>query len=502
MSMEYSERRARKLYKRIIHKIQKYPAQDIIFTAISRLNRYEVPDIQELRQCPPWIVLLLIKWTILNGQFSTYKWRPISEIGFANLINKMHDLNGLTRSLDDYDHYFLFFKSTAHQQFWLQKPPSRTRFARQSLLFKDIETDHTLSKIFEDHMGVSIKDFITLGLVLLTRFLTHKDLSVNIDWFRTLFPVYPKNKIDAFLRALSLDFEELRRYLDSFQDRSSSLSYEFFEQSPLKRYPLLRYEGQYYCYSKTLLFNALETGVYDTLRMHATEAFMNKFGNIFEEYVKNKLEFGQFEFEDEEKLKQAIGNHSKVIDFVIKDGKSKIFVDAKGVELAHLGKVTHKSDVILGKTKNSIVKGIVQGYETASHLAQAFTSENNTNDNYLIIVTFDDLYIGSGQNFYSTVAREKLDEIIEKYGKRRWIPPENMYFLSIDDFDFLIACMQKSKLSLTDILLNAVRADAKPETSKLTFGQHLHEICSDVEGPEYLDKEFERLFHTFDFLKG
>ena len=170
-----------------------------------------------------------------------------------------------------------------------------------------------------------------------------------------------------------------------------------------------------------------------------------------------------------------------------------VFVDAKGVEMGYLGMVSHRPEVIQDKTKSSILKGIAQGYDTArrlSNIQRIGGFSVGAKDNYLLVITFKDLYIGNGQDFYEYIAREKLDEIVKEYSGRRWIPFENMYFLSIDDLDLFAQCIRDGKVRLAEGLRRAVEADKHPSTKKFVFRQHVFEICPDGEVPQYLKDEF------------
>jgi hypothetical protein len=227
---------------------------------------------------------------------------------------------------------------------------------------------------------------------------------------------------------------------------------------------------------------------------------MGKFGGIFERYVEKALSYSGVSFLNEDKLRLHLSDTSKLVDFLIVDQDANIFIDAKGVEMGYLGMVSHRPDVIRDKTKSSIIKGIIQGYETAKRISDMdYVGElkRGNKENYLIIVTFKDLYIGNGQDFYQSVAKQKLDEIISEYEGRQWIPLENMYFLSIDDLDLFVEGINMGKISMAEGLRGAVIADMRPESKKFVFRQHVFELCPTSSIPQYLEDEFERIMHSF-----
>jgi hypothetical protein len=201
----------------------------------------------------------------------------------------MHDLSGLVRMPSDYDSAALFLRTMAFQQFWLQERISLPRPARQSLIFGHLQKNHPFRRAFSEHTGMTIEHFIELEIALLTRFLTGNEPFVTAGWFRSIEPSYPPGTVQTFLSMLSLNLDSLRNYLTETDSASASISYQFYERTPLSRYPLLEYGTNYYCYNKTLLFYALQGFIYDLLRAQDPNAFMNKFGPVFEKYVGRSL---------------------------------------------------------------------------------------------------------------------------------------------------------------------------------------------------------------------
>jgi hypothetical protein len=157
--------------------------------------------------------------------------------------------------------------------------------------------------------------------------------------------------------------------------------------------------------------------------------------------------------------------------------------------------VSHLSEVIKDKTKASVIKGIRQGYDTAK-LLQGINEINGVHigkeEAYLLIITFKDLYIGNGRDFYNYIAKDTINEIIAEYGEEL-ISPQNMYFISVNDADEFFYCI-KNGLKARDILSRAVDADGKPESVKFVFRQHLEEFMPKTTMlPQYLEDEYTNI---------
>jgi len=235
----------------------------------------------------------------------------------------------------------------------------------------------------------------------------------------------------------------------------------------------------------------METYIYDTLRIHDPHSFMDKFGSAFEEYVEKGIQYTDIPYLKESDLKKY-SNGGKTTDFVLVDEGINILIDAKGVEMGYLGMVSHLPNVIKDKTKVSVIKGIKQGYETVKLLRKVSLIngiEIGKEDSFLLIVTFKDLYIGNGKDFQSYIAKYTFESIDAEYGEQL-IPPQNMYFISINDLDEFFLCIKRG-YSARAILQRVVNDDKKPETVKFVFRQHLVEYLSESERvPQYLENEY------------
>ncbi|MFC1629220.1 hypothetical protein ACFL3H_08940, partial [Gemmatimonadota bacterium] len=183
-----------------------------------------------------------------------------------------------------------------------------------------------------------------------------------------------------------------------------------------------------------------------------------------------------------------VGEKHKVVDFLVDCGSARVLIDAKGVDLAILGKVTFDPDVLARRTKNSVLKGVEQGLEVADRLP-------DRRPTYLLLVTYKELYLGNGQRFFSAVGKEEYQSLAQKHDASTWIPPEHIYIVSVQSFEFLVECIRNG-LNLADTLRNAVSRDMQGMTmGKFVFSQHLEEEvkCFKGEVPKFMQDEFQRL---------
>lgn len=494
----FNEERVNEAFKRVRNRLRKHSPLEIVSACIKKLNQQAIDKIQHLRMYPPWRLLLLIKWTFIYGEYLSPDRRKLTVNDFNYLLNLMHDFEGSLRLPDEYDNIFLFFRNMAFQQFWLQREFNMAYFARQGLLFGRLENGHPFKRIFIEKCGVSIPEFIELAMMLMTRFTVEKQMSVTSNWFRTVANKYKPGTIQKFLDLLSIDFDSLREKLVVEEQHvrqkqpKRKIYYEAYEKTPLRESPLLKHDSKFYPFSQELLARCLETFIYDTLRNDDPNDFMNKFGSIFEKYVGKSISETKIKYFTEEQLADILPGRGKLVDYLLIDRNNKIFIDAKGVEMSYLGMVGHEPEVITDKTRTSIVKGIQQGFETAKRLdniERIEGIETEKGNNYLIVVTFKDMYVGNGPDFYEYLAKDTLNKIIWQSGNRASIPFEHMYFMSIDDFDLLTSGIASGEISLTEILDYAVKCDAKWEAKKFTFEQHIYDKYPNTKAPMWLIDE-------------
>lgn len=490
------EEKVNEAFREVRNHLRKHYPSDIVFACIKRLNEKPTKIIQHLTMYPPWRLLLLIKWTFVYGEYYFPYRETLTVKKFNSLLNLMHKLTDYTdfQSIND---VFLFFRMAAFQQFWLQHEFNMVNFARQSLLFGKLDNEHPFKKIFIEKCGVSISEFIELAMMIMTRFTIEKEISVTAGWFRTVVDKYEPRTIQNFLDVLSTEFNPLKEKLIREQPRNRKVSYEVYEQTPLRENPLLKQGSIYYPFSTQLLARCLETFIYDTLRRDNAEDFMKKFGRpIFEKYVGDSIARTKIKYFNEKELANILPGKGKIVDYLLMDGNNRIFIDAKGVELSYLGKVEMDPRIIMGRTRDSIVKGIKQGLETAKRLKELGRigeMELGKGDNYLIVVTFKDMYVGNGEDFYKYIVEDKLDRIIGQSDNLASIPFKHMYFMSIDDFDLLTSGIVSGGFNLTEIFDHAVKCDALWKTKKLTFGQHIYDKYPQKQVPVWLVTEAKQI---------
>ena len=480
-----------KAMKRLRKEIRQFDPKEIVDACIKQ-QRYL-----------PWFSLLLIKWTFLYGRWDrAIPNKPFDSTTLDSLMRRVLKLNDLARLPRQYDHPYLFFRNLAFQQLWLQEETEdKARLARQIFLFGNLQDN--LKREFKQNSGIEVDHFIELSLCLIGRFIGNNQAdNVAESWFDSLQASYPSETIKKFLSHISGDIDKVKSYLEQENGPKRDISYEIYEQSPLMRYPLLKDNDKYYVYSIILLLHSLQSFFYDTLKAKSPGgAFVSKFGKIFEEYVAQGIKYMGLPYKREHTLQKTLGG-GKAVDFLVVDDNCNILIDAKGVEMNQLGMVGHKPEVILDKTKDSVRKGIEQGTEVADKLKDICQIDGlqTGHENFLLVVTYKDFYVGNGKTFYEAIGRdgrERVDEIRAGYDTSQ-LPYENMYFISVDDFDYLVRLVHDRQCRLAEAIKTIRKADRDPSKSTFLFrhGLKTHFGNGQMQMPAYLEGAYKKIMDT------
>ncbi len=447
----------------------------------------------------PGLFFLLIKWAIGDEQSFTPRRAPPSNADIQNAIQRMLDLGANVRLPSEFEHSTLFLRSLAYQQFIYQEDFRFNHLARQFILFGELPPDHFIKIEFRNLTGLSVEAFLELSLVLFTRFSkgeVHHIIDQN--FFSPLFMKYSVHEIYMFLRAFSKPFPKIKAQVIERSNKKIQ-GEEYYEQTPFLAFPLVEDGTRFICTERHVLHRCIEHFIYDRMKIWNAQKFMNEFGYIFERSVETAIQHAKLPYTTEAKLREIFGHNKNLVDFIITDGNSRVFVDAKAVEMAYQGKVAHLCEEVEDKTK-SILKAIKQANEVMANLS-SFTANDcvlrRTKNNYLIVVTYKDLYLGNGVTLYEGIAKASVDTIRAEYSNGG-IPLGNMYFLNIDEFELFSEAVANGHIGLVEGIEKAKAADSDARTRKFNFFLHIASWNIPTPIPVYLQ---DRVMSEIDKLK-
>ena len=314
------------IFKNIRNRIRKLNRDELLVALFGMLNHPEATSVDRMPYYEIWHLLLLVKWTIMHGSDSNLRvFKPVTDYEVNELMNRTKNLGDYVSGLSSVQEAELFLRSSSYQQFWTQRKESIPMgFSRQLLLFGDLNPDHPYSITFQEITQIPINDFIVLSYSLFLLSVrrsqaSRKTLYVTADDFSTFQASLGRDSILSFLNSISATLDELRTYLDHHSRYYGNIAQEYFEQSPLMRYPLIKIQQRYYVIADILLQTALSTFVADVLREYNAQWFMNDFGPMFESLVADSLSSSGLKFIREDDFRQHFkeGEGQKYVDLLV-----------------------------------------------------------------------------------------------------------------------------------------------------------------------------------------
>jgi hypothetical protein len=395
---------------------------------------------------------------------------PVGEKYFARIYNKMLVLGGVyEKSILQQDGYRSYFSAISQKQFWWQRGVIRADFARINYIFlsEPCEYHHE----FEKQFGISVKIFIGMMLSIWSHIKIKSDI-IYVDYNDILTHYgFEKNHIACFLQLVSRDKNALKRELEA-QDRSiKSNILKFGEQTPLYKYPILRInESNYICFSRNIIERSIYYNLFEFVKSLADDNGARCFTDRFERYVGDLIDESGAEYISEKEIENLYDG--KKTDYLVFEDDFDIMVEAKSIRLSNIAKANPEKKIILNDLEDSVVKSIFQGNELSKNLHENGRIKRHA----LLIVCYDDIYLGPPDEAYNYFFKDHCEQkFSDGTCARGEIPPENIFILSINEFERFCA-VRKEVGSFSKTLDSAISDNKNPETRKFTLDQSFPDL--------------------------
>jgi len=447
----------------------------------SYLHKYINNDLEfdelDLNQRLPWDQLVLIKWVLINADFSKELKKADRDTKYK-ILKRAWIFAQKKGLLGDFTDMHLFMRPIVFQQMNYQRPLLKSEFGRQSLLFSSLPSDHTFHQQFFEHSGLTFLEFYQYSLCLWAHVDRGNKTRFKLADFKPLEEKLDLVKFDIFIKTISKSFPELSDWLVTEDDLNGNKrsSVEYLTDTPLYKYPIVKNGEEYWVWYPTVLYRCLETYIYDTLKAVNPNKFMDKFGAIFEDYISDSISQTNTTCLRESKIQELI-DEGKCIDFVLVEDTDVIFIDAKATEVKIPDRFTQSARRIQDRIKGSVLNAIEQAHSVYSQFDKVGKSIGLTREDitpYVLVVTYKEHLLGNGVTLSGSIAKDKIKAIQDKYLGSA-IPLENIYCITVDNFDFMTESVRSGDFSYSDILKAAIEADNRPETRCYNFDLHLNE---------------------------
>lgn len=471
-------------YKVVRNQIRKLNHQKLIIFIVNKLHELFRVSPEGWRSYTPWEMLLLLKWTFIEFDSST-KTLPIDIKRQNRVINAIKDMNSDVELIKGgMTGLRKYLRRTAFQQFWLQRKLTKAAIGRQAILFEKQVMGFDFQEEFRKLTKISIEEFLMGAFILWAHFCSQKSsvLYLKKKDLNLIKESFVENVLFPILYLWSKQFDEVRSFCaENFS--KVDINHQIYEKSPFTEYPLLFLGEEFLCYSPIVFQTKIENYVYDLLKKNRRQEFSQSFGYAFESYVNSLLIESGFSFFNEEQLKKILKKNSKTVDFLVNTDATSLLVESKSVEMHPHAQVSQSSSILESHLEESIVKAVIQMYSSVEDVCQNYPMKKN----FGIIVSFKQMYLGNAH----MVWEEFLFEAIQKKMNAKdvridLLPPQNIFFVSVDEFERIIYFM-KRRPELFDQLFDDASAAALTVESKLLFIDYLSKYTDLNENDEEMD---------------
>ncbi len=431
-------------------RIQKHRLSSIIHKTLELLNEVQRRDDKGY---PIWNLLTLIKWSYIHTTDSILR-SPIKEHEYNQLLELIRQFetkySGI--SFKHRSQVNQSFKIIANQQFPLQDKFHNSILSRQMVLYLQLRSKFDIENEFKRLTSINLKSFLEYSYFTFFFFnfeMVRPDIRYDGDLFESYFTLFKSkwanDELEKYLNLLTLksrsDFEKLQKLNNEVL--------QLYETNFFTLKPFILFRNQYRIPHKQIFTQTIKHFIYNYLKENSPE-FPEEFGSRLNKYVELGLTENKILFENDTVLK-AKYPEGKVADFLI---ESDILVEVKAIELNPRAGVLRTNDILVKDLDKTIIKAYTQLLETAFKV-------NPTQEYYGIIITYKEMYLGFGADAWEEFMKEPIETYcLQNSIEIAILPPQNLVFISIENWDYMMQAIKEGKATLKEILLKGKELNA------------------------------------------
>lgn len=478
-------------YRSIRNRLRHYSATSIIDAALHTLRNAPADPLEELKSAP-WLTLLIVKWALQDRGVSLRIGRPISVAEMDAIRQKLWDLPGQVRD-EAPKNIFLALRTWMHVQVEFQRKESRT-FMRWAALYARMPQGGAERRQFRDAFGMEPDEFMVLSFALYASVL-HGNVPMGRDWMDPLRRTYGQ-KVDQIFDVFTRDVASVRAELEKDAAQRIRGKNELYEFPYLKRFPLLQLRnGQIHCWHRLVFARGIEEIVHVRLSDLYGEKYTRSFSRVFETYVTELARESRLSMMDEVEYKRIAGDQMSSVELIFDgDEDCNVFVEAKMSKFED-DTIVEDSAVWAHRKMRRVREALEQGWKVSKAVREnpTLALRFDKRQDFLLIVTSRELYIGGGQALQRLVPEDARGYPNEEAERR--LPLSNVFVMGIEEFERLIGGVRANEISLPLLLRDAAAANQDGSTSRTCFSDFFSERVQDTGWtlPQLLREAQERI---------
>lgn len=198
----------------------------------------------------------------------------------------------------------------------------------------------------------------------------------------------------------------------------------------------------------------------------AKQDYMDRFSKVFEGHVLNEIGTSGLCYFNEAQLRAFCRSDQKVPDALLSFPDMNLFIESKAGLFDESVMTVGHSEILVHKTR-ALQTAMAQGWAASIGLREASLAPAqvlNASKDYLLVVTNRELNASRGTTLRKMYPEGKLD--YPSVEASIYLPLERIYFISIDDFERLMAAARTSEIEVPSILEKCIELDGEPATAK------------------------------------
>jgi hypothetical protein len=359
-------------------------------------------------QIYPWDLEILVREVLLHagssGDLDLRQWNTL-----AMAVNHIRRLDNLaSEEIGPRNDILLEIHRIAHRQFRWQTALDIAAIVRVLKIYGA----QTIDALVLRELGMTTKQFLSLGAAIAGNFVTKWGMSTGADY--AILGI-GRDASTAFFERITCDIDQLRELTAKSQSYDDSWLYAW---NPLEQRPVIRFNpqssAQVICPVPRYLLARASTGIfYDLVN---SRGFDNPYGHSFESYIGEVMSVTckppQFFLRSEAEYSPKKAERKHGIDWILSDETGYLFVECKTKRLLREAKSLTNVES-LESDLAVMARAVVQTYK---NIRDALDGQTNWSAHglpvYPLIVTLEDWYLFNPrlQEMLDSQVRRLLDE--------------------------------------------------------------------------------------------
>ncbi|EAS9889712.1 hypothetical protein EOI67_03020 [Salmonella enterica] len=432
----------------------------------------------------PWCCFLALKWKFTEKIKSNPK--VMKERDFIDIVNRIYNLQSEVEGIFDNNKILLSIRRMIINQKLYQVPMKLelNTLARQYYWYSTYGGGY-FERNFQKLYGITLEDYYKISAYFAIYSCVDDGKESSFIYSNVylihLVPYFGAETLKKYLNLVSVKWTELRDFMSLYKD-DQQRDIEYYLDTPMLNKPMILTDDGLVILSKHILRASLTALVPSLLKKELSSDYKLKFGKAMEFYVGNLLDevFDNVIKESEIiKLYRAnkIHENTKVVDFIVQEIDGNVYIDSKAIEPDKTVKFSNTALIIKQRLGNSFIKGVLQGQDCARTM-NLINKRNMSPKDSLIIITHMDHYISTGKTIEDLLDSSFFEMIEKKYGELS-INKDRIYYMTIDEFEFLTEVCKNKNITITSIIDACSKDDSSSKTQKFNVMMHLTDICPD-----------------------